>query len=677
MCGIAGGLFSARGLHTLSRDGQAALQACLEAMASGVRHRGPDDSGVDVVSSANANTPGALSPGWVGLAQRRLSIIDLSAAGHQPMHNPRTGDRLIYNGELYNFKALKADLVAAGFEFRGNSDTEVILYAFEHWGIEASLKKFAGMFALAFWDARAGQLIIARDPLGIKPLYVWQRDDGLLFCSEIRALAAGIKSVGGSPTLNPTGLATFLAFGAVQSPTTTLKDVRSFTAGTLQRFELSNDRVVAHPAKLFWDFPAIDNSLTPEGVNERLRVLLDQSVREHMISDVPVGVFLSGGLDSSILASLASRHASGVRSFTVGFPDESDLSESLVAAETAKHLGIRHTDIPITHDEALASSLEWMNSIDQPSIDGLNTFVISKAVRAQGIVVALSGLGGDELFCGYPLFGDLPRVQSHVRKFAFVPSPLRVLVSRILTRGKAEDIRLKFGDMVSGPADLLRLAVYRRRLLSNHQLSELGIRPTEMGLDETGMPKESLNRARTDDRDTIAAISRYEMLFYMRHMLLRDSDNMAMAHGLEIRVPMLDTRLVDFAASIPGRLRMPEGKPNKALLRSAFREHLREDLLSRPKMGFTLPITRWLAGPMRDFAESSVDALQASGLFRREAIDAIWSRFLAEPKSHVGNRALSLVVLGHYIERSRSIWGAADSHARVGSSPTPVRVACG
>jgi asparagine synthase (glutamine-hydrolysing) len=651
MCGIAGIIAQPRS----SRDGSMeplSLEHALRVMTEAIRHRGPDDQGLECWSITSPKN--SASHGWVGLGHRRLSILDCSPAGHQPMRNPRTGDWLIYNGELYNFQALRADLLAEGFSFRGHSDTEVMLYAFERWGVEASLKQFAGMYALAFWDARKHELILARDPLGIKPLYVMEEPGLLLFASEVRSIASGLRALGRSAHLDPQAIASYLAYGAVQAPLTMLQGVRSFPGGFWKRCTLDAARLNAGPLNQYWDFPPIDHTITEQAAIERLRTLMDQSVREHLISDVPVGVFLSGGLDSTILASIAARHAGEVKTFTVGFPDECDLSESQVAAETARHLGLHHTDIPITHEEALASSLEWLDRLDQPSIDGLNTYVVSKAVRTQGIVVALSGLGADELFCGYSLFADLPKMRGYLKRLGMLPSPIRHLVARIMLCRKPDDIRLKFLDMISGSAEILRLSLYRRRLFSDSQMQGFGVRASAFSLPETFQPTEALDRAPASSLDLHAAISRFEMRFYMKNMLLRDSDTMAMAHGLEIRVPFLDRRLVDFASSIPGPVRIPEGKANKHLLRLAFRESLRDEVLSRTKMGFTLPITRWLAGPMREFSEGSLRALKQAGLVDASGIESMWTRYLATPSLNTGNRALGLVSLGHYVQSLKS-----------------------
>ncbi|HEX8911950.1 MAG TPA: asparagine synthase (glutamine-hydrolyzing), partial [Humisphaera sp.] len=377
MCGIAG----------IIAESQAVAREALPRMLGCLAHRGPDDEGTEVVPFGRR---------FLGLGHRRLSVIDPSPAGHQPMTHPGTGDRIVFNGEVYNFEALRAGL--AGDSFRGHSDTEVVLHRLARDGPAAALPGFQGMFALAFLDWRRGRLTLARDPLGIKPLYVAATPRAILFASEVRAiLASGLVD----RRIDPAGLATLLAYGAVQQPATFVCGVAAFPPGA--SLGLTPDSLggpLPEPAA-YWAPPRPDPAIDEARALAELRAVAPRAVADHLVSDVPVGVFLSSGIDSTVVAGLAARAAGRVRSFTVGFSDEPDLSEHAPAAETARRFGLVHAPLDVTGPEAEAAVGQWLAAADQPSLDGLNVWLISRAVRAEGIVVALSGLGGDELFGGY------------------------------------------------------------------------------------------------------------------------------------------------------------------------------------------------------------------------------------------------------------------------------------
>ncbi|MBL0928072.1 MAG: asparagine synthase (glutamine-hydrolyzing) [Phycisphaerales bacterium] len=649
MCGIAG-LVTTLSSSFLRPDAEVALRRMNRCMT----HRGPDDEGSESFSTASGAA-------FVGLGQRRLSIIDLSPAGHQPMRHPETGDTLTFNGELYNYLHIRERLARLGVSFRGHSDTEVLLHALVRWGPEV-LAEFAGMYALALWSPSKNTLLLARDPVGIKPLYVAEiggRADGpngIVFGSEARALlASGLVRDG----IDRAAVATLLAFGAVSEPRSFFEGIRSFPSGCHQTFTLdpASGRLSAGPPVRHWDFPAPDPSIDERAAIDRLRTTFDTAVKEHLIADVPVGVFLSSGLDSTIVAALAARHTPRLRTFTVGFADQPDMSESDPARRTAEALGVEHTDLQITGPDALASTADWLNALDQPSMDGLNTFVISKAVRGQGIIVALSGLGGDELFAGYPSFQDVPRLMGLVRWLSWLPAPLRAAALTLPALRSNRAVRDKLSDIARSEGSSLAVYLHRRRVLADRQLAALGVGARDLALDETFAPPEAFAEAKRqaggDTSDAVAAISRFECQFYMRNVLLRDSDANGMAHSLEIRVPVLDTRLLDLAHRIPGRVRSPDGLARKHLLRAAFPEALRPELTSAVKKGFALPIRRWMVGPLRDLCESSLARLKSEALLDPRGVDAVWSQFLGAPETPIWSRAFTLVVLGSYLERAR------------------------
>jgi asparagine synthase (glutamine-hydrolysing) len=633
MCGIAG---------ILDHD-RLRAQSALTRMTAAQAHRGPDDSGEQVLP---------LGRGSLGLGQRRLSILDLSPAGHQPMRHPQTGDWMVFNGEVYNFAVLRRELETAGETFVGSGDTEVLLHALARWG-PACLRRLQGMYAFAFFDAANRRLILARDPAGIKPLYLARAGDAWLFASEVRALlASGLVP----PRLDPRGVAGLLAYGAVQHPCSLFRDIVSLPPGTWQEIGPDADGrwVVAAP-QTFWSYPRPDAALGEARAAGEVAATLDAAVRDHLVSDVPVGVFLSSGLDSTIIAGLAARHARDLRTFTVNFADQPDFDEQRLAAETARQFGLPHVEIPLPAAEAEAAALDWLGALDLPSMDGLNVYVISRAVRRHGIKVALSGLGGDELFGGYPSFRDVPRLRRVVSRLRPLPSGARRGLAALAGLGRPTAVRGKLTDMFGGDGSLLSLALQRRRVLSDGQLAALGIEAERLGLTPDFQPPEALEGIDPHESDPVAAVSRVESRFYQSNVLLRDADANGMAHGLEIRVPFLDQRLLDLGHALPGKVRLPPGAPGKYLLRRACAPLLRPDLLSQPKRGFTLPLRRWMVGPLRSLCEAGLKTAKEVGLFRPEGVDAIWQGFLREPESPMWTRALSLSVLGTFIRRTEAV----------------------
>ena len=638
MCGIAG----------LIADKERVVRQALTPMVSAQKHRGPDDEGQTIEPFGH---------GFIGLGFRRLSIIDLSAAGHQPMIHPQTGDQIVFNGEIYNFLELRSELEKAGEVFFGRCDTEVLLRALTRWGVDA-LKRIEGMYALAFLNKRENRLVLARDPVGIKPLYVAEAtvpDCGktLLFASEMRALlASGLVE----RKLDIRGVATLLAYGVTQQPETIFRRIRSVMPGTYEEYVFhctpGEPYKACGPARSFWSFPRADRSITPSQAAEAVRVTLDAAIQRHKVADVPVGVFLSSGLDSTIIAGLTAKHTPRLRSFTVSLADHPDISEHAIAADTARLLGLEHTAIDLGDTEALRSARGWLDSLDRPSVDGLNVYVISKVVRAHGIVVALSVQGGDELFGGYPSFEQVPKLRRMMARIRWLPGSARVMLARLLTMRRSMAQRQKLDDIMRGNDSILRLGLQRRRAMSDEQMHVFGLDAGRLGLTDDFQPYEALEGLmpgpQLDPDDIVWSVSQVESRFYQGNMLLRDSDTNSMAHGLELRVPMLDKRMLDLVYSIPGDVRLPDHKADKHLARVAFGDLLREDLLNRGKTGFALPIAQWMQGPLRDLCEEGLRYLKSLDLMRSEGIDEVWRTFLSDPHSPIWSRAFTLCVLGHF-----------------------------
>ncbi len=631
MCGIAG-------IITSENSG---LRLPLERMLGAQAHRGPDDSGITVSDFGR---------GQVGLGHRRLSVLDLSAAGHQPMIHAESGDQLVFNGQIYNFRALRSELESNGVRFRGHSDTEVLLHALHRWGT-GTFRRLQGMYALAWFMAREQRIVLARDPLGIKPLYVGQHAGSLVFASEVRAILASrlVPS-----TLDPEGVAGMLAYGSVQHPLTLFRHIHSIPAGCHQEITADGCMTIQPPVR-FWSAARIQPELTPAVAVDSIRQTLETSVQDHLVADVPVGVFLSSGIDSTIVAGLAVQHQPNLRSFTVGFGDQPDLSEFPLAQATARQLGLQHTEITINNHDAEEATSTWLKTLDQPSMDGLNTFIISRAVRQQGIVVALSGLGGDELFGGYPSFIDVPRLLRMTRPLRRLPPSMRSLLGTLLTAGKPSGTRDKLQDILRGQANVLGLYLQRRRLMSNRQMTELGMQPDTTDSEGHFLSDDSIAELTIDEDNPIWTLSQLESRLYMGNTLLRDSDTNAMAHGLELRVPLLGQQVVDLMGRVPDAVRLPQANANKHLLRNAFGHLLPAAVLDQRKRGFSLPIGRWMRGPLRDQCEHALGTLKSSGLLHATGIDAVWQSFLAQPETAIWSRAFALVVLGHYLEETSAL----------------------
>ena len=624
MCGIAGILT----WNDTSIDGP------LEAMMGAQVHRGPDGRG-----RYCAHVNGAV----LGLGHRRLSILDVSEAGNQPMADPDTGCVLSYNGEIYNYQSLRRDLEARGCRFRGHSDTEVLLQALVREGPRC-LEKLCGMFAIAFYDPRRQQLLLARDPMGIKPLYVARGPGVYLFASEVRAiLASGLIP----PKVDRRAVAGFLAYGAVQEPDTIVRSVTAFPPASWQWIDLGPAADAPAAPQRFWEAP-VPAAMTEEDAIREYRDTFDVAVREHLASDVPLAVLLSSGLDSTTLAGLAVRHAPDLRTFTVGFSDHADLDESPLAEETAKLFGTTHTTVSVTEAECEPLVQVWIESLDQPSVDGLNVYVISKFIAEHGITVVLSGMGGDEIFGGYPSFRDVPRL---VRVLRASPRWSRGVLAKLAGIGRSEAVQQKVADIFASDGDLLSVCLHRRRMMSDRQMASLGIDARRLDLHRLFVPVEAMERIHARPSDPIWTVSQVESQFYQGNMLLRDSDTNGMAHSLEIRVPFLDRRMLDMAFAIPDRLKLPSGRADKHLTRRAFASLLRPAVTDGGKRGFVLPIKRWMRGPLADLCETGLQRLKSSGLVRAQAVDEIWQAFGRNPESPIWSRAWSLCVLGIYLQQ--------------------------
>ena len=603
-------------------------------------HRGPDDEGYEELPLADEDQ-GAVA----GFGFRRLAILDLSPAGHQPMFNPKTGDCLIFNGEIYNFKSLRTELQLQGIVFRGKSDSEVLLHALSVWG-ESALEKLQGMYAFAFYEAKTRRILLARDPLGIKPLYVAGYGGRLVFASEIKAvLASGLVP----QDLDLGGISGMLAYGAVQSPRTVYRHIQSFPAGHAQWIDESS---VSGPAVLprrrFWDFPRhVISDDEPRAVRNVHNMLRDAVLR-HLVADVRVGVFLSAGIDSTVIASFAREYTPQVTAFTVGFGSVHGEDEVALAAETARALGMKHVSIELDSANMPRKWHDWLAGMDSPSIDGFNTFVVSSKLAAEGVVVGLSGLGADELFGGYGTFTRAPRLSRLLRGLSFIPRGLRR--AAVETGGSMVTqpaLVEKLSDLVAGDTSVAGVTRALRRALSDSRIRAIGLAPDRVGLagDYLEPPGSRVDPALGSDG--FNTVARVEATHYMRDTLLRDTDSTSMRHSLEVRVPFLDGPLVDYVSALAGRVKC-RGVP-KSLLRQAGAAALSSRITNRPKTGFTLPIGDWMRGAMREPCEAAIANLASQPFIDGEQVNRTWRSFVAGERSMHWSRPLTLVVLGSHI----------------------------
>lgn len=628
MCGIAG---------FLGRLRTDEAQICAR-LAKALAHRGPDGEGIERLDAGEGHS--------LALVHRRLSIIDLSEMGRQPMRDPNNGNWIVFNGEIFNFKALRAELETAGESFVSHSDTEVLLKLYARRGPDM-LGSIQGMFAFALWDALKRTLILAVDPLGIKPLY-WCRDQSnrFSFASEIRALIAGALV---EPRLDLRAIDGFLAYGAVQGPLTAVRGVNLLPGG--HYLQVTSDGSASEPLR-YWT-PAV-GAADSRG-DEDLSALLGLVSKEHLVSDVPVGLFLSGGIDSSALAALCIRQGRGIKSFSVSF-EETAWSEGEDAAETARVLGLDHADVRLTADEMLAMMPKSLDALDQPTIDGTNVYVISHAVREAGVKVVLSGQGGDELFGGYSTFRDVPRLSRLRRGAEALPrGTSRFAASAVRSvRRLYREVPGRLEGLLDGEANVVDSYLLLRGLLPLENRRKL-LGPAADWGGACGLPAETHARLRreVEGLDDGNVVSHLEIDRYLGQMLLRDGDVMGMSQGLEIRVPFLDRRVVDAVLRIPSSKKLIPGRKKPLLIDSVGHPFLRT-VESRRKRGFSLPMTEWLRGSLKTSVEEIIcdrASSSAAGL-NHDAVTGLWRSFIERRPGVTWPRVWSLVVLKTWCKKN-------------------------
>jgi asparagine synthase (glutamine-hydrolysing) len=716
MCGICG---------VIDWTGAGDAAAIVRRMTPTMHHRGPDDEGIsdyelriaELEQEAKGEELRAKSErqndrgGSLSIGMTRLSIIDIDG-GHQPVFNEDGQVGAVLNGEIYNFQELRRQLEDRGHTIRTRSDSEVVVHAYEEWGKQC-VERLEGMFAIAVWDWReaegrrrkadsqdAGEgargpsegatLFLARDRLGIKPLYYYQKSEvrsqksevGIwnepafsltsdlrpptsvfLFASEVRTLlASGVVP----RQLSKAAVESYLLFGSVSEPMTLIEGVFSIPPGHRVTINLADASAPIRPES-YWNIAGARRGDREPGADsqsnghrsshsnvanaaQQVRELLTESVRKHLIADVPVGVFLSSGIDSTALAALASREAAGVHTFTVAFP-EKEFSEAAIARRTAATFGTTHQELMLSGDEMLARLNEAVGALDQPSMDGINTYFVSWGAAQAGLKVTLSGLGGDEVFGGYNTFRRTAHFQRLATLGGNLPQGLRTAVASAVTgvggHFVSHDATRKLTALLSSGESMPDAFYFGRTLFTPAQVAALfadrkpnsATPPWRTWLAETALQAREL--------DAFAAVTCMEARSYLVNTLLRDTDSMSMAHSLEVRVPFLDHPLVEFVTRLPQAVKLRQGNP-KALLVEALSDLLPPDVVGQKKRGFTFPWAEWLRGPLKTRLESGLSELSPA---LREVLDAnetrrVWQDYLDGKTSW--SRPWSLYVLNEW-----------------------------
>ena len=601
---------------------------CLGEMAKAINHRGPDDRGTWCDEDEG-----------IGLAHARLSILDLSSAGHQPMHSVSKNFVLVFNGEIYNHKVLRSELeLIAQRNWLGHSDTETLLVAIDHWGLEKTLKKAKGMFAIALWDKRNKNLSLACDRIGEKPLYYGWVNDQFVFASELKSIK---KFPEFKNLIDRNSLALFLRFNSIPAPHSIYQDIYKLEPGQIIQLNAESKKVKKFN---FWSTEEVYNkgnlsqvSGTPEEIVDQLEVVLSKAVSSQMQSDVPLGAFLSGGIDSStIVALMQSQSDSQVNTFTIGF-NAKEYDEAKHARMVANHIGTNHFEMYVTERDALDIIPDLPNIYDEPFADSsqIPTYLVSKFAK-QEVTVALSGDAGDELFGGYNRYVFAEKMFSKIMKG---PISIRQLISSAIFTMTEEKWNILLNNFLSERfADIGHKLHKVANVLPAKSIRDMHFKlvsqihnPSDWLLNANEY-KTSLNddTKRFVELNPIEQMMAYDLITYLPTDILTKVDRAAMAVSLETRVPFLDPNVIEFSASLPMEFKIRNGV-TKWALREVLYKHVPKDLIERPKMGFGVPLAEWLRGPLQDWAESLLDEkrLHQEGFFDVKFVRNKWLEHLS------------------------------------------------
>jgi asparagine synthase (glutamine-hydrolysing) len=618
MCGIAGIIDPSTG-----RDLNPLIRRITDAMS----HRGPDADGFFVERE-------------VALGHRRLSIIDLSVSANQPFWDASERYVMVYNGEIYNFAEIKQTM--PDYPYKTNGDTEVIIAAYAKWGAEC-LRYFKGMFTIAIWDRVERSLFLARDRFGVKPLYYYQEGELLLFASEIRAiLASGLVA----RKIDRGALMDYLKYQSVIAPLTLVENIVQLPAGTYMVFRDGRSE-----QKVYWDITRQKKEIGTRDartIQKNIKELLYQSIERRLVSDVPLGAFLSGGIDSSAVVAIMSQvNRTATHAFTVAF-EEKDYNELPYAEQIAKKFGVHHSQVLLRSHDFLDKLPEALDSMDTPSGDGLNTYVVSQAIRRNGITVALSGIGGDELFAGYPLFAQF----QSVKKWAGLFRATRGLRKGIATLMPASDQRqAKWkGILGADSADIADIYPVLRQIQSPDTLRKLLPGSGAGGSGRTLEDQLKGKQAAIGAFDSLSQVSIADYLGYTQSVLLKDADQMSMAVSLEIREPFFDHDLVEYVLNVPDEIKYP-AFPKKLLIDS-LGNLLPDEIVHRKKQGFVLPYDLWLRNELRSFCSSRMQSLASRGYFSEKALMGYWNDYLDRKSNIRWTDVWIFIVLEHWLDKN-------------------------
>ncbi len=626
MCGI-------NGFISKSFSSEQKIQI-VQKMNMRLAHRGPDNDSV-------------WSNELISLGHRRLSIIDLSTESNQPFVSNDKRYIIVYNGELYNYKDLKLELQrsAHGSEttpyfFKTNSDTEVILAAYIRWG-SGCLQYFNGMYAFAIFDTELNKLFIARDRVGVKPLYYYYGDEGFVFSSEVRPI---IHSTIKTFSINRNVLAEYVMYQTVFAPNTIVKGLKMLMPGHYLEYSDSKATITQ-----YYDINKISSASTNLNYTQicnKVNELLTHSIQQRLVADVPFGAFLSGGIDSSAVVGLMSKVSSEkIQTFTINF-DESEFSESKYAQLIAKKFNTEHHEIVLTPSDFLKQLPEALDAIDHPTGDGPNTYIVSKATKKAGITMALSGIGGDEVFAGYDVFKRMAELQKKAW-LNVVPQFGRKITGAIIQQKNKSISGNKIAELLSeekinfNSAYPLSRSIFTKKELSGLLKDTNAFNQVENIISLIPQHKNYL----------LTAVSLAEMNTYLQNILLRDTDQMSMAVALEVREPFLDYKLIDFVLSVNDEHKYPHTP--KKLLVDSLGDLLPNEVVNRPKMGFTLPWQTWLKNDLKTFCEKNILEFSNYDFCIKQNVQNLWQRFLNNDKTVTWSRIWHLVVLNNWIKQHK------------------------
>jgi asparagine synthase (glutamine-hydrolysing) len=609
MCGIAGIYFFNR---------QKASEEIVRRMTNGMAHRGPDADGFFTEDN-------------IALGHRRLSIIDLSESANQPFADHSQRYKMVFNGELFNFQDVKATITDHAYKTTG--DTEVLIEAFKRRGMDC-LSQFKGMFAFAIWDRIEKTLYLARDRMGVKPLYYYANDNFFVFASEIRAiLASGLMPA----KLNKEAVANFLKYQSVSSPDSIIKGIHELPAAHFMQVKESG-----FEKKCYWDITSVDPKRSADRVTikKNIHELLQKSVSQRLISDVPIGAFLSGGIDSSAIVALMSRASSSRPvTFNIAF-EESAFDESAYAELVAKKFNTDHHKIVMQPNVMLEELTNALNAMDTPSGDGINTYVVSKAVKQAGLTVALSGVGGDELFGGYPFFKKY--YQLHKISLAWNAfGGIRKMTAGFTGKSKWYDL------LASDTSDIAEIYPVLRQIVSPHEIKRLTrLKNGHDPVADLLSTKENIIRK----LPSLSQVSIAEYFGYTQQTLLKDTDQMGMAVSLEIREPFFDHELIEFVLGIPDNIKYPNYP--KQLLVESLGDLLPPEIVYRRKQGFTFPWKIWMKNELKSFCESHIKRICERDFINADQLLKKWRQFLKDDKKIIWMELWLFVVLEYWLEKN-------------------------